>query len=83
MSDLLPETYARVFFTTARIIKPKDDGQEWLWVNPAPGRQFENPKDAEALAELANKNGTENGLDIANYPYFVVKISRTSIITRY
>lgn len=74
--SLLPETFYRTFYTTARIIHEKDKGREWLWVNPARSHEFKTKSEAMELADLSNHNGSESGLDVLNYPYFVVRVEQ-------
>jgi hypothetical protein len=73
----LPEVRKRIFYTTARIIHADTD---WLWVNPSRSHEYNDWEDAKRLEELSNHNGNENGLDIGNYPYFVVKVIQTNEI---
>jgi hypothetical protein len=82
--SFLPEKYNRVVFTTARVIHKREDEtdeRDWLWVNPNVSHQFTNKQEAETLAELSNSNGSDFGLDISNYPYFVVRVEQENTIT--
>ena len=80
----LPEYRSRSFFTTARIIHDPRKGEEadWLWVNASQSHQFDTEDEAQSLANLANHNGEENGMDILHYPYFVVHIAQRTAIEK-
>jgi len=82
----LPERRKRVYFTTARIIHTPNaefsDEKDWLWVNPSSSCEFDTEDEAQSFANLANNNGEESGLNVIDYPYFVVRVERTSIIEK-
>lgn len=78
---LFPVTYRRIYFTTARVIH-EEKSDDWLWVNPSKSHQYDNTEEAQTLANLANHNGSENGLDVTAYPYFVIEVQETSHLNR-
>jgi len=79
------ENRKRSFFTTARIIHDERDDtneRDWLWVNSSLGHRFDTEDEAQSLANLANGNGEESGMNVRDYPYFVVKVTQTSTIEK-
>lgn len=77
------ETRKREHFTTARVIHDSDPAvSDYLWINPNASHEFLSEEGAQSLANLANENGRDSGLDINNYPYFPVKVLTTSVIER-
>lgn len=76
---MILETRKRVYYTTARTIH-KDETEDWLWVNPNQSFRFVTYEGAQNIANLSNDNGRDSGLNINDYPYFVVKVSETSVI---
>jgi hypothetical protein len=85
MSETL-EVRKRSFFTTARVIHTPNtefsNELDWLWINPSQSHQFHTEDEAQSLANLSNHNGGENGMNVIDYPYFVVRVARTSEIER-
>lgn len=82
---MTPETHVKEYFTTARVIhmpKEKDESTDWLWINTNSSHQFSTAESAQHIANLSNDNGKDSGLDIENYPYFVVRITQSSRIER-
>lgn len=78
---MLPETYKREYYTTARVIH-KEGEADWLWVNMSQGHQFSTPEESNELAKLANHNGNETGIDVKNYPYFTVRVEQRTRISK-
>jgi hypothetical protein len=86
MMVTLPEKHKRRYFTTARIIHTPNvelsQEDDWLWVNTFSSHEFDSRDEAQTLADLANHNGSENGINVVDYPYFVVRVTRASEIER-
>jgi hypothetical protein len=76
------ERRKQTYFTTARVIHTPNaefsDENDWLWVNGFETHHFDTEDEAESLANLANHNGSENGINVVDYPYFVIHVTRTS-----
>lgn len=78
--DHLPEVHIRSYFAPARVIK--DSETEWLWVTANPTWQFDTEDEAQSYVNTGNEKGRTSGLDILNYPYFVVKVTETRQVER-
>lgn len=79
----LPETHRRTYYTTARIIHDSTElFDDWLWINASASHEFNTPEGAQTIVNLSNENARESGLAVDEYPYFVVKVTRTSEVER-
>jgi hypothetical protein len=80
---MLPGNYTRCYYTTARVIHNDSEPEsDWLWINSSLSHEFNTAESAQTLANLSNDNGREYGLDVNEYPYFVVKVTRTSHVEK-
>jgi len=78
--NFLPETRSRTYYTTARVIQSLES-EDWLWINPSASHHFNDQDSADHLKDLANHNGRDSGLNVDDYPYFVIKVEETSVIS--
>lgn len=77
--EFLPEKHTKSYFTTARVIHDEIE-HDWLWVNTSARWQFDTEDEAQSHANQSNENGISTGLDIEQFPYFVVRVTQTSLV---